>query len=245
MNDNTESQLKREIQIIKRPNIPTTNVNYNYLFKISLIGDSGVGKTSILLRFVDNSFKDDTSSTIGVDFKIVSVYLGDDIYAKMQLWDTCGSERFKSLTSSFIKSCPAFLLIFDLTKHKSFKNIENWISIINENTNPKLTCLIGNKCDMPQRQVTREEAIEFSQKYNLNYIETSAKTNENIEEVFLQVATFLHSEVNKKKSENDKSGLSSFEIGGYKNISRDEVKLSNPPNGGGSNNTSSFCTCKN
>jgi small GTP-binding protein len=193
--------------------------NYNYLFKIALIGDSGIGKSSILIRFTENDFKDDTTSTIGVDFKIMSVDFGNGTFAKMQIWDTCGSERFKSLTSSFIKSCPAFLLIFDITKYKSFKNLENWMEIINEGANPKLLCLIGNKCDLEdQRQVTKQEALDFARKHNLKYIETSAKTNENIESVFVYVSTNLHKQVTDPQRTNPDNNKDMFEIGGYKNL---------------------------
>jgi small GTP-binding protein len=226
-----------KLSILKKTDNPSQNINYEFLFKISLIGDSGIGKTSILLRFIDNVFKEDTTSTIGVDFKIVSISLGDGTYAKMQIWDTCGSERFKSLTASFIKSCPAFLLIFDITKYKSFKNLENWLKIINENTNPKLICLVGNKCDLEnERQVPRDEAQKFCEKNNLSYIETSAKTSENIEKVFIQVAQNFYDEVRKKKGGNDKGNLGTFEIGGYKNIYKE-----NHENNENVNNSS--CSC--
>ena len=214
--DTNDNDNSNSIQIIRK--IEKNNqTNYNYLFKIALIGDSGIGKSSILIRFADNDFRDDTSSTIGVDFKIVSVSLGKDIMAKMQIWDTCGSERFKSLTSSFIKSCPTFLLIFDITKYKTFKNLINWINIIKENTNPKMLCLIGNKCDLENhRQVKREDALEFAKKYNLKYIETSAKFNENIEDVFIHVSQTLYEDLSKNKMQSE--GGSSFEIGGCRNI---------------------------
>ena len=94
------------IKIVKRGNENSSlNISYEFLFKVSLIGDSGTGKTSIITRFIDNVFKSETSTTIGVDFKIVSFDLGNETYAKMQIWDTCGSERFKSLTASFLKTC--------------------------------------------------------------------------------------------------------------------------------------------
>lgn len=205
------------------------NTTYDYLFKISLIGDSGIGKTSILLRFTDNVFKDDTHSTIGVDFKIMSVNIGNS-FIKMQIWDTCGSERFKSLTSSFVKSCNIFLLIFDITKHKSFVNLENWIKTIYENTSPKFMCLVGNKIDLEQhRQVTREEALKFADKYNMNYIETSAKTNEKIEEIFLFVTQNLFNSLQqKRKNSSDGVGCefregNAFSIGGNK-----EIKIETP-----------------
>jgi small GTP-binding protein len=228
-NDNkVEAQVyerrKDSVKIIKKVDKPP-GINYNYLFKIALIGDSNTGKSSILLRFTENDFRGDTSSTIGVDFKIVSVSLSDGSYAKMQIWDTCGSERFKSLTSSFIKSCPTFLLIFDISKYKSFKSLENWMEIIKENTSPRLLCLIGNKTDLEEtRQVPREEAMRFAIKHNLKYIETSAKTNERIEDVFVYVSQTLHEEVQKvKKSESlTKGGADTnsnpFKIGGFKNL---------------------------
>lgn len=215
---------KESIKIIRSVAKPS-GINYNYLFKISLIGDSGTGKSSILMRFTENEFREDTSSTIGVDFKIVSVSLPDGTYAKMQIWDTCGSERFKSLTSSFIKSCPTFVLIYDITKYKSFKSLENWIEVIKENTNPRLLCVIGNKSDLEEtRQVPREEAMRFAIKHNLKYLEVSAKLNEKIEDVFIYISQTLHEEVKKIKqgeliNKNQASGdVNSFEVGGFKNL---------------------------
>jgi small GTP-binding protein len=215
---------KEGIKIIRNVAKPS-GINYNYLFKISLIGDSGTGKSSILMRFTENEFREDTSSTIGVDFKIVSVSLSDGTYAKMQIWDTCGSERFKSLTSSFIKSCPTFLLIFDISKYKSFKSLENWIEVIKENTSPRLLCLIGNKLDLEEtRQVPREEAMRFAIKHNLKYIEVSAKSNEKIEDVFIYVSQTLHEEVKKLKQGEPLNKAEAtcegnlFEIGGFKNL---------------------------
>jgi small GTP-binding protein len=195
-------------------------INYDYLFKIALIGDSSTGKTSILLRFTENDFRDDTSSTIGVDFKIMSISLGNEKFAKMQIWDTCGSERFKALTMSFIKSCPVFLLVFDITKYKSFSNLENWIKVINDNVSSKMMCLIGNKSDLSEfRQVSKEEALIFAQKYGLKYIETSAKTNHRIEDAFVNVCESLLDELNmKKNSYNNLPINNTFEIGGFRNL---------------------------
>jgi small GTP-binding protein len=220
---------KDSIKIIRNIAKPS-GINYNYLFKISLIGDSGTGKSSILMRFTENEFREDTSSTIGVDFKIVSVSLSDGTYAKMQIWDTCGSERFKSLTSSFIKSCPTFVLIYDISKYKSFKSLENWIEVIKENTNPRLLCIIGNKSDLEEtRQVPREEAMRFAIKHNLKYLEVSAKFNEKIEDVFVYISQTLHEEVKKLKNgellnKNEATcDVNLFEIGGFKNLQVKEI----------------------
>lgn len=156
--DNNSSSIKITKQKQLTNNNSSNDINYDYLFKIALIGDSATGKTSILLRFVDDFFTEDTKSTIGIDFKFVSLELEPNIYGKMQIWDTCGSERFKSLTTSFIKSCKAFILVFDITRQNTFKNIEQWIKTINENTSPQYMILIGNKNDLEkERQVKKNQ----------------------------------------------------------------------------------------
>ena len=168
------------------------NIEYSNLFKICLIGDSASGKTSIIKQFVDEEYTLDTSSTIGIDFKIVSFNISNSTYIKMQIWDTCGSERFKSLTASFLKSCSAFILVFDLTRKKTLLNIECWINTVKENTIPKFMILIGNKSDLKeQREVNNNDVLEICKKYSLNYIESSAKSNENIEIIFKIVVNQL------------------------------------------------------
>ena len=196
----SNNSLSNSVKILKGKDNPSSNINYDFLFKISLIGDSNVGKTSIIVRFIDDYFKDDTQSTIGIDFKVVSLELEPDIYGKMQIWDTCGSERFKSLTTSFIKSCTAFVLVFDLTRKNSFDNIEQWIKIINENTTPKYMILIGNKSDLvTQREVNKETVLNFCRVRKFNYLEVSAKNNDNVETMFKEVAYQLYNDIKKDK----------------------------------------------
>jgi len=186
-------------KIIKKT-ITSSSNNYDYLFKISLIGDSDCGKTSILIRYSNGTFNDNTQSTIGVDFKIASLQI-DNTIIKLQLWDTCGSERFKSITASFLKSCSAFILVFDITSAKSFNNLTNWIKMINESTKANFYCLVGNKADLEEkRQVPTHEAIRFAEKNGLYYLETSAKTDLRIDEVFNHVSKILYSEISRKKS---------------------------------------------
>ena len=215
--------MKLVLKIIKRGNQNISlNISYEYLFKVSLIGDSGTGKTSIITRFIDNIFKEDTSTTIGVDFKIVSFDLGNEIYAKMQIWDTCGSERFKSLTANFLKTCTAFILVFDLSRLNTFKNIDNWIKVIKENTNPKFFILIGNKCDLEnERVVDKNDILDYCEINNFAYIETSVKNNTNIEKIFKEVTYQLYCDI--KSKNNLKSDLKEYEIGGFKNIKIDDV----------------------
>jgi len=202
-----------------------SNINYDYIFKVALIGDSATGKTSILLRFIDDYFTEDTKSTIGVDFKIVSLLLEPKVYAKMQIWDTCGSERFKSLTSSFIKTCSAFILVFDLTRTSTFQNIEHWIRTIKENTSPKFLILIGNKSDLvEQRALNKDFILEYCQKHFFNYLEISAKNNSNIEIMFKEVAYQLYMDIKRKENANLKS---EGKKGNFTNISSIQVQLEN------------------
>lgn len=222
-----ENSPSDSIKILKKGSESSTlNISYDFLFKVSLIGDAATGKTSIITRFIDDVFKEETSTTIGVDFKIVSLDLGENTYAKMQIWDTCGSERFKSITASFLKSCSAFILVFDLNRKNTFKSIENWIKIINENTKPKFLILIGNKCDLI-RDVNKDEIISFCEKNKLNYIEISVKENKNVEKIFKEVAYQLYKDIKIKKSENKNVNLQEFEIGGFKNIKIEDEKNEN------------------
>lgn len=176
------------------------STNYDFLFKVSLIGDSGTGKTSVLIRLTENTFKENTSSTIGVDFKILSVKYHSKL-AKIQIWDTCGSERFKSLTTSFIKTCAVFILVFDLTNRKSFENLSYWLNLILDNTSPKVMCLVGNKSDLidetNKNLVDPELISSFCDKYGMKYIQTSAKENTNIEDMFQHISVSLFNEAEK------------------------------------------------
>ena len=214
--------LSNSIKVLKKDKHGEvlSNISYSYIFKVSLIGDSSTGKTSILLRFIDDYFTEDTKSTIGVDFKLVSFELEPKIYAKMQIWDTCGSERFKSLTSSFIKTCSAFILIFDLTRKNTFHNIDHWIKLIKENTSPKFMILIGNKSDLiNERNIDKEIILDYCEKNLFNYMEISAKNNLNIEKLFKEVAYQLYNDI-KKSEKNDIKNI------GYKgNFSDIQVKL--------------------
>jgi small GTP-binding protein len=205
-NKNLNSKLPSNPSLnIDKPEITKNDqrisINYDYLFKVSLIGDSGTGKTSVLLRLTENIFNNNTYSTIGVDFKILSVKYNKKL-AKIQIWDTCGSERFKSLTTSFIKTCAVFIMIFDLTNRKSFENISYWLNLILDNTRPKVLCLVGNKSDLvdndeSNESISEEEINQLCEKFGMSYIRTSAKENKNIEEMFQSVSINLFNEAEK------------------------------------------------
>jgi len=162
---------------------------HDYFFKILLIGDSGVGKSCLLLRFADDSWTDSHISTIGVDFKIKTLNC-DGKVIKLQIWDTAGQERFRTITSSYYRGAQGIILVFDCTDMESFNNVKQWLGEIDryacENVN-KL--LVGNKVDLVSgRVVDKNVATEFAESMSIPYIETSAKNASGVEEAFMMMA---------------------------------------------------------
>ena len=174
--------------------------DYYYLFKILIIGDSGVGKSSILSRFAEDVYIDSYMSTIGLDFKIKTLFVGNKV-VKLQIWDTAGQERFRTVTRSYYHNADSVLIVFDLTNRKSFENINKWIEDIN-NFCPENICynIVGNKADIVSNiQVTKDE---IENKYKCKYIETSAKDGNNIDILFDTIAKELYDNI--KKDDLDK-----------------------------------------
>jgi len=163
---------------------------YDYIFKVLLIGNSDVGKSSLILRYVDQIWNDVFVPTIGVDFKVKSLQI-DNKRVKMQIWDTAGQERFRNVISSYFKGAHGILLIYDITARDSFKELENWLGEVERNATPQvLKILIGNKCDLDeQRQITVDEGEAFAARNGMKFIETSAKNNTGIQEGFKKIAT--------------------------------------------------------
>jgi len=181
-----------------------TTTEHDYFFKILLIGDSGVGKSCLLLRFADDSWTETHISTIGVDFKIKTLEI-DGKTVKLQIWDTAGQERFRTITSSYYRGAQGIILVYDCTDRESFNNVKQWMGEIDryacENVN-KL--LVGNKCDLSEsKTVDTAAAKEFADSYEIPFIETSAKTSFNVEKCFLQMATSIKNRMsNQKPAEN-------------------------------------------
>mmetsp|Transcript_8550 Transcript_8550/g.17130 ORF Transcript_8550/g.17130 Transcript_8550/m.17130 type:complete len:205 (+) Transcript_8550:1438-2052(+) len=165
---------------------------YDYLFKLLLIGDSGVGKSCLLLRFADDTYTESYISTIGVDFKIRTIDL-DGKTIKLQIWDTAGQERFRTITSSYYRGAHGIIVVYDVTDAESFNNVKQWLHEIDryacENVN-KL--LVGNKIDLvapdKKRVVTTEQGSEFAKSLRVEFLETSAKTAVNVETAFMTMA---------------------------------------------------------
>jgi len=174
---------------------------HDYFFKILLIGDSGVGKSCLLLRFADDSWTETHISTIGVDFKIKTLEIGGKT-VKLQIWDTAGQERFRTITSSYYRGAQGIILVYDCTDRESFNNVKQWMGEIDryacENVN-KL--LVGNKCDLvDQKTVDTATAKEFADSYGIPFIETSAKTAHNVEKCFVQMATDIKNRLSNQGS---------------------------------------------
>jgi Ras-related protein Rab-1A len=167
-------------------------LEYDYLFKLLLIGDSGVGKSSLLTRFTESVFSDSYMSTIGVDFKIQTLMIDDKI-VKLQIWDTAGQERFRTITSSYYRGAHGICIVYDTTDVNSFNNINIWLKEINNHCSEKVCImLIGNKIDLKEeRQVSTEEGKDFADRYNMKFIETSSKTNINVEKMFIDLAVSI------------------------------------------------------
>ena len=159
--------------------------DYDYLFKIILIGDSSVGKSSIVERYVNNEITDSYISTIGVDFRVKTILL-DGKYIKLQIWDTAGQEKFRAITKSYYRCANAVIIVFDLTERDSYNNIDNWIKQVKTHApDTVVTFLVGNKTDLiNNRVVSYDEAQKKADDNNIIYRECSAKTAKNIESLF-------------------------------------------------------------
>eukprot|EP00927_Polykrikos_kofoidii_P024149 TRINITY_DN2201_c1_g1_i3.p1 TRINITY_DN2201_c1_g1~~TRINITY_DN2201_c1_g1_i3.p1 ORF type:complete len:221 (-),score=32.59 TRINITY_DN2201_c1_g1_i3:175-786(-) len=162
---------------------------YDYLFKILLIGDSGVGKSCMLLRFADDTYTESYISTIGVDFKIRTLEQ-DGKTIKLQIWDTAGQERFRTITSSYYRGSHGIIVVYDVTDKESFNNVNHWIEEIQKYAADGVNkLLVGNKCDLSSKKVVSyDEAKELAESLNIQFMETSAKNAHNVEQAFQAMA---------------------------------------------------------
>jgi len=154
--------------------------------KLLIIGESGVGKSSLLLRFTDDAFDPEQSATIGVDFKVKTITLNQD-KIKLAIWDTAGQERFRTLTPSYYRGGQGAILVYDVTSRSSFEKVENWLNELETySTNHDIVkMLVGNKCDMSEeREVSKDEGVQCARTHRMMFIESSAKTREGVQCAF-------------------------------------------------------------
>ena len=176
------------------------NIDYDYLFKLIIIGDSSVGKSCLLIRYTENKFYDNHIATIGVDFKIKNIQLENSLI-KLQIWDTAGSSRYDALTTSYYRGADGVVLTFDLTNQESFDNLKKWMEKLDRYTRediPKI--LIGTKSDLIEaRKVKYLDALEFSNNNEIPYVETSSLDNENIDMAFFNLVKKIKKRTDRNK----------------------------------------------
>ncbi|MBN3326235.1 RAB15 protein, partial [Atractosteus spatula] len=165
---------------------------YDVLFRLLLLGDSGVGKTCLLCRFTDNEFHSSHISTIGVDFKMKTLEV-DGIKVRIQIWDTAGQERYQTITKQYYRRAQGIFLVYDITSERSFQHIMKWVSDVDEYAPEKVQkILVGNKSDEEdKRQVATEQGNKLAKTYGMDFFETSACTNHNIKESFTRLTELV------------------------------------------------------
>jgi len=170
--------------------------NFDHLFKIVLVGDSGVGKSNLLSRFTRNSFTTDEKSTIGVEFATRVIPMVDSKKIKAQIWDTAGQERYRAITNAYYRGALGAMLVYDVTKQSSFENIPRWLRELREYANRDIVLvLVGNKADLVDkslRQVTEEQAKQLAAEYDLPFMEASAKSGFNVDEAFTLIVKNIY-----------------------------------------------------
>lgn len=188
---------------------------YDFIIKTVVVGDSGVGKSCILLRYTDDIFESTYISTIGVDFKIKTIQI-EDKTVKVQIWDTAGQERFRTIVSSYYRGAHCAMYVFDLTDKSSFLNIDKWIREVTTYSGNIPGIIIGNKCDIIVDSINTQEVEKFANDRKMRYIQTSAKLGNNVNEAFFSLIeeTMIrkfgvgfsladHKLINNNQSEND------------------------------------------
>jgi len=194
------------VQLFAELAMTMNDEDYDYLFKLLLIGDSGVGKSCILLRYSEDTFTDTYISTIGVDFKIKSVVV-DGKRVKLQIWDTAGQERFRTITSSYYRGAQGIIIVYDVTDQVTFTNTKNWLQEIERYAGGSVTkLLVGNKIDKSNRVVETAAGQDYAQGLGMSFIETSAKSCTNIDQVFAKMALEIKERMVKNGVRSDLSG---------------------------------------
>ena len=203
------------------------NNEYEYLLKYLIIGNSGVGKSCLLLRYADDVYTDKHIITIGVDFKIKSLGV-DGKNVKTNIWDTAGQERFKNITVSYYKGAAGVMLVYDITDSESFNKINEWLIEVEKNApNNVYKILVGNKSDkVEERQVSYDQGKEFADSYGMKFIETSAKNATNVEDAFVTMTKEIVNIKKQQKEINNKDTKPTIKIG-------DNTKNIKSSNGGG------------
>ena len=182
-----------------------TSRPHDYLFKIVLIGDSGVGKSNLLSRFTKDEFNLELKSTIGVEFATKTLTVEEKLI-RAQIWDTAGQERYRAMTGAYYRGAVGALLVYDISKRYTFENVaKSWLKELKENSDPNLAVmLVGNKCDLRHfRAVSTEEAMKFAEENKLSFIETSALDSTGVDEAFQRTVTEIYHVISRRAISNN------------------------------------------
>ncbi|KAL5096252.1 hypothetical protein RYX36_000579 [Vicia faba] len=205
---------------------------YDYLFKVVLIGDSGVGKSNILSRFTRNEFCLESKSTIGVEFATRTLEV-EGRTVKSQIWDTAGQERYRAITSAYYRGALGALLVYDVTKPTTFDNVTRWLKELRDHADANIVImLIGNKTDLRHlRAVNTEDAQNYAEREGLSFIETSALEATNVEKAFQTILGEIYRIISKKSlsSSNDSAAAANIKEGKTIAIGGSETTSSNKP----------------
>eukprot|EP01038_Epipyxis_sp_PR26KG_P011210 gene11210-15041_t len=221
----------------------STRKDYDYLFKLVLIGDNGVGKSALLLRFAENTFSEipASSATIGVDFKF-RILKVEKKTVKLQIWDTAGQERFKTITSAYYRGADGIIMIYDITNHDSFRHMNEWFQEVNRYASESCVKLIvANKIDLENRVISINEGKTYAQSLNLPFIETSASDGTNVEEAFQLIAQELVRVKTNSSSPKSRSSTSSNTTSSAVNTSNIVLTENEDKSGNAKSKKSSCC----
>jgi len=190
-------------------------MSYSYLFKYIIIGDTGVGKSCLLLQFTDKRFQTVHDLTIGVEFGARMVNI-DNKQVKLQIWDTAGQESFRSITRSYYRGAAGALLVYDITRRETFNHLTSWLDDARQHSNSNMVImLIGNKCDLEDRRAVQyEEGQQFAQENGLIFMETSAKTAQNVDEAFIATAQNIYGKIQEGVLDVSNEGKYGIRLGG-------------------------------
>jgi small GTP-binding protein len=199
---------------IKIDEVASNDVKEDYKLKVVVVGDSGVGKTNLIKRFVSNTFNQNSKATVGVEFLSKSYQINDKVF-KIEMWDTAGQERYKSITAAYYKGAKGALIVYDTTQKTSFENIDKWMVEIKDKASKDMKLMIvGNKTDLKdERQVTIEEASEKAKELEAPIMETSALDGSNVKDAFYDLLKEMYKEISKKlvaietQNETEKNGV--------------------------------------
>ena len=205
----------------------------DFHYKILILGESQVGKTSLLLRYTDDIFRENMLPTFGLDVRYKYVQK-DNIYIRLDLWDTAGQEKFRSITPNYYKGSHGILLVYDITNESSFFRLKNWMEDINDKSKSKIkVVIVGNKLDLEEkREITKKSLKSFADEYEVPYFETSALTGKGVEESFDKLIEILL-----KKNEINES------IDEESDSKRNSINLQIPNSNGNNNEKKNGCNC--